>query len=85
MSLYRMRRFVGVPAVRYCRELAAGVRLDLPQDTDAQYSALARACWGWLPHCRPTAQQLVDGLAAVIDRLSGATGAAAAVGASSVV
>lgn len=62
-------RFVGVPAVKYCRELGAGVRLELPPETDEQYASMTRACWQWSPADRPTAQQIVDTLQAIITRL----------------
>jgi hypothetical protein len=62
-------RFVGVPAVRYCRELADGVRLELPPETDPLYAQLAQSCWQWKPADRPTAQQIVDKLHETILRL----------------
>lgn len=62
-------RFIGVPTVRYCRDLSAGVRLDVPSDTDAEYAALAKSCWEWLPSHRPTADVIADKLAVIIDRV----------------
>jgi hypothetical protein len=69
-------RFVGVPAVRYCRELAAGVRLELPAETDAEYIALVRQCWQWKPEDRPSAAELQAALASIMLRLEGDTAAA---------
>lgn len=69
-------RFVGMPSVRYCRELERGERLAFPPETDGEYAALARACWAWKPSDRPDAAAIVEALAGII-----AGGASASAGA----
>ena len=72
-------RFVGVPTVKYCRELATGARLDIPVDGDAEYTALTRDCWAWAPAARPSSAKCVETLQCIIDRLrKEAAGASAA-------
>ena len=69
-------RFIGVPTVRYCRELSTGVRLDVPPDTDPEYAALAKACWEWLPAHRPSARAIADALDRIITRVRAEMGGA---------
>lgn len=50
----RANPFVGMPAVKYCRELERGKRLELPDTVHGDYRAVVSACWSWMPADRPS-------------------------------